>query len=340
MAHKLDFQKGYAAMYSLNETPWHGLGNILDKQPNSIKELLQVSGLDFEVEKLPNTHIIGETQIISDDSFFTYRKDTNYILGNKLGKQYTVCQNDMAFILIDEMLQTGKVLVETAGSLDNGRVTFVCLKLTNRLKITENDLVDNYFCIFNSHDGSLAITTLSTPIRVVCNNTLQASLQNCKQKVSIKHTTNHQVAMKQALTILGVIEQNGNVLEQGFQRMNEIQWTQDRFFDYIASVYCTKEEIKDMSIGKHPLEALSTRKANIMKDTLAFAEVGVGQNVAKHLSPWWAYNAVTGAVANKSYPDQEGRFQSMIFGAGASTMERALTLASDSSKINRVYNLN
>lgn len=340
MSHKLDFQKGYAAMYSLNQMPWHGLGNVLEKQPETIKELLEVSGLDFTVEKLPNTHIIGEQVITSDNSFFTYRTDTNYILGDKLGKQYTVCQNDVAFIIIEELLMSGKVIVETAGSLDNGRVTFVTLKMNKPIEVAKEDLVNNYFCIFNAHDGSMAITSLDTPVRVVCNNTLIAALKNCKRKISVKHTTNHKEGMKQALQILGVIESNATIMEEGFQKMNSVKWTQDRFFDYIASVFCTKDEIRKMSTGSHPFEALSTRKTNIIKNVLEYSEVGVGQKEALHLSPWWAYNAVTGALSAKEYKDADQRMQSLLIGSASDTIETALQLAVEPSKINGVFNLN
>src|SRR5882762_8472422 len=113
MAHKIDQSTGQAAFIAYQAPGWHGLGMTFTKDI-TVENALVDAKLAFKVLKASNIHRIGDMEIISKSSFFTYRTDTNAILGDKLGKNYTVYQNDTALAVVDEMLKTGKVKIETA----------------------------------------------------------------------------------------------------------------------------------------------------------------------------------------------------------------------------------
>ena len=85
-----------------------------------------------------------------------------------------VVQNEEAFAFTDELLGEG-VTYETAGSLQNGRRTWILAKLPTRY-IISGDEITPYLVFMNSHDGSGAIKAAMTPIRVVCQNTLNLAL--------------------------------------------------------------------------------------------------------------------------------------------------------------------
>lgn len=95
-----------------------------------------------------------------------------------------------------------------------------------------------------------------------------------------------------------------------------------------------------MSIGKHPFEALSTRKSKIIKDVIEFAETGIGQQEAIPGTAWWAYNAVTGYFSNKSFNSADERIQSMLFGNASNIMTNALHKAVSPSKLQPVMAVN
>jgi hypothetical protein len=40
-------------MYSVRETPWHGLGSVLPEYPKSVEEILTAAGLNWEVGEFP-----------------------------------------------------------------------------------------------------------------------------------------------------------------------------------------------------------------------------------------------------------------------------------------------
>lgn len=334
MSHMLDFSKGKAAFASYRQLAWHNYGHIFEEQPQSIHQLAEAAGLDFNVEKLPNVHRLPDgSEVVSDNSFFTYRKDTNTILGDKLGKEYTVLDNEEVLSIVEPLLKDQRLQFETAGVIRNGSRIFLTGKLTDPMVIDSRDVVDNYFVIFNSHDGSLSVMTFYTPIRIVCNNTLQMAFNQTKDKITIRHSTNVRQRTIEATKILTTAKANAEIFVERAQHLKKQSWTERKFFDYIANIFMTPEEMTKAGTGQHPLEFLSSRKRNIITGVLDFSESGVGQQEAIPGSAWWAYNAVTGYYAHKEFTNDEKYLESNLFGAGHSTMTKALNLAVNDTKI-------
>jgi hypothetical protein len=83
MAHNLNYNSrtGKYAFMSVKQKAWHGLGTIIEDYPTSA-EAIQHAGLDFEVIKRPNIHPLPSgVNIISDNSYFTFRTDTEQGFG-------------------------------------------------------------------------------------------------------------------------------------------------------------------------------------------------------------------------------------------------------------------
>jgi phage/plasmid-like protein (TIGR03299 family) len=338
MSHLLDESKGYAAFFSVAQQAWHGLGNIIDGQPE-YEEILKLGGLDYDVFKLPNVHRIAlpfsdnlepiePIEIISDTSFFTYRDDVNKVLGASVGKGYTVIQNSEALGVVEELLKTKQFTIETAGAIKNGCQTFMTLKSVTPMEIGSNDNVDQYLVIMNSFDGSLPISIFFTAVRVVCNNTLQMALRGAKNRINIKHTKNGYDRLIEAQRALTATKANAEIFEaQALTMKTADKWSDEKVFSYFAKVFCSTEEIQKLKTVSHPLEALSTRKVNTLKGVIAYAENGIGQKEAIENSPWWAYNAVTGYVSHQPTKDAGKRMIKMLDGNDNALMSKALKVA-------------
>lgn len=329
--HKLDSSKGQTAFIAYQAPAWHGLGKVFNNEI-TIEQALQESGLDFHVDKLPNVHrFTGKdgqpSEIVSTDSFFTIRTDVNKVLGSRLGPDYTVYQNTQALDVVDEMLKTKKVIIETVGAIDDGRKVFTCLKLNSSIIVDGNDEVFQYVLLANSHDGSLAITAMPTNIRVVCNNTLSAALSNAKGSYKIRHTRNAADRVKEAFVIMGLLEDNSKANSAAYNAMKHNSLTKQEFFDYIGNIFITGEEISELNKGNK--DAISTRKQNTIGEVLQYANNGVGQREAlgDSLNMWYAYNAVTGYLTSKKYSNADDRFNSLILGDGAKKILQAGELA-------------
>jgi len=345
MAHLIDSSKGFNAFVSFAAPAWHGLGTVLNN-PLSTEDALTQGGLNYNVIKLPNVHMIPNgnsfEELISEDSFFTLRTDVNKVLGSRLGKDYTVMQNIEALNIVDEILQSGTATIETAGAIDEGKKVFICLKVNKDIIVGSSDTVKQYVLIANSHDGSLAITAMPTNVRVVCNNTLSAALgQKSKDKIKIRHTVNADYRLSEAMKVIKLLSDNTSANEDNYNIMANTVISKEQMFNYFGNVFCTPEEIKELQKGNK--DVIKTRKANILNDVLNFSNRGQGQALAmkgNDFTMWSAYNAVTGYVTRKKYSSASDRANSMLFGSAAETIETAGALALNPAKIQPLSKIN
>jgi len=343
MAHMIDNSKGFNAFVAVGKPAWHGLGTV---QQNliSAKDALEKSGADFTVLKLPNIHMLPNgNEIISENSFFTVRTDTNQILGDKFGKVYEVLQNIEVFNIVDEILQGGKATIETAGVIDNGKKVFICLKYQKSIIVGSTDKIDNYILLTTSHDGSIAITGTETPIRVVCNNTLTAALRGAKGAIKIRHTNTANDRLHEAMKVLKMLEDDTTILEDHFNKMAEIEISQNQMMDYFGTVFLAPDEIKELQTGKSLKQATTAQKIKMLTDVTTFAKVGTGQaETYKNGNPtiWTAYNAITGIYARKQYDNANDRANNLLFGSGARTLQTAGVLAAEPEKIQKMSKVN
>ena len=160
-------------MFYTRTEPWHGLGTRVEEASTSEAALIY-AGLDWEVIQVPGYKV-------------NLRDRDGAVLGI-VSDRYRVVQNAEAFRFTDDLLGEG-VTYETAGSLNGGRKTWMLAKLPQRY-IISGDEITPYLVVMNSHDGSSGIKVAMTPIRVVCQNTLNLALTSAKRIWTTKHTTN------------------------------------------------------------------------------------------------------------------------------------------------------
>ena len=176
--------------YAGREKPWHGLGTQVDEAPTSA-DALRLAGLDWKVERKP-IQVCGGRKV--DNFFANVRSSDGAVLG-VVSDRYQVVQNAEAFAFTDALIE-GEVRYETAGSLMGGRKIWLLAKLPDREIV--GDKTEPYLCFSNTHDGSGAIRVCMTPIRVVCNNTLNIALNGAKRAWSVRHTGDIQAKLHEA----------------------------------------------------------------------------------------------------------------------------------------------
>lgn len=170
-------------MFSVRETPWHGLGRIIMDAPAS-REALELAGLDWQVE---SRNIYSGTGAMIPGYRANVRSTDDAVLG-VVSDRYRIVQNKEAFQFTDDLLGEG-VTYETAGSLQGGKKVWMLARLPRKYLIA-GDQVEPYLVIFNSHDGSSGVKVAMTPIRVVCQNTLNLALNTAKRSWTARHTEN------------------------------------------------------------------------------------------------------------------------------------------------------
>jgi len=213
-------------MFYVRTTPWHGLGTRVEYALNS-EEALRESSLDWTVIQRP---IMTSTY----DPIPGYKaniRDTDERVLGVVTDRYKVVQNHEAFAFTDALLGEG-VKYETAGSLNEGRKVWLLAKLPDKY-IIEGEQIEPYLVFSNTHDGSGAIKVCMTPIRVVCQNTLNLALSQAKRFWSTVHVGDIAQKMDEARCALSLAHEYMGKLGMEFSRLNRIKVSDTKVLEYI-----------------------------------------------------------------------------------------------------------
>ena len=334
MAHNINFnqQTGKHSFFSVNETPWHRLGQIVSEYPNS-KQALEYAGLNFIVEKralFTHNKITNSNELKVAEYFATVRTDTQDVLG-VVGKQYEVVQNEDAFQFFDAIVQGEGILYETAGALGNGERIFITAKLPNYIRVGREDLIEQYLFLTTSHDGSGSITAAFTPVRIVCNNTLNAALKNRGNSIKIRHTANAKERLEQAHKLMGITNTLSTELENMFNNWSKVRITDEAVLKLIQlALVPNKEVLHDIQAGKQ--DELSTTFTNMCNTAFEYAMTSPSQQLDTTKGTLFgAYNAVTGYLQNvRNFKSEEVKLKSLLFGGiGQQRAQAAFNLCTD-----------
>lgn len=215
-------------MFSVREKPWHGLGTIVANAPTS-KEALRLAGLDWEVVQRTLFTNAG----IVEGYKANVRSTDNSILG-VVTDRYKVVQNEEAFAFTDNLLGEG-VKYETAGSLQGGKKVWLLARLP-REYIVMGERISPYLVFSNTHDGSGAVRVAITPIRVVCNNTLNLALNTASRSFSMVHTGDVKGKIAEARHTLFMADSYMEELGKEFERLRRIDVSDNQVNKYIETL--------------------------------------------------------------------------------------------------------
>lgn len=222
-------------MFSVREKPWHGLGRIVMEAPTS-KDALRLAGLDWNVVQEPiytefNERVEGYKANVRDSD----RK----VLG-VVSDRYKVVQNIDAFSFTDELLGKG-VRYETAGSLQEGKKVWLLARLP-REYIIGGERISPYLVFSNTHDGSGSVKVAVTPVRVLCNNTLNLALNTASRSFSMVHTGNIQDKIQEAKDTLFMAEKYMDCLGAEFEELRRQKMSDAQVKEYIELLLPMEKE--------------------------------------------------------------------------------------------------
>jgi phage/plasmid-like protein (TIGR03299 family) len=267
-------------MFYVRETPWHGLGTRVEEALNS-EEALVASGLDWEVEQVP----ISVKGIIQHDTLANVRSTDNKMLG-LVTDRYKVVQNKDAFAFTDELLGMD-VRYETAGSLANGKRIWLLARMPD-MNILD-DKVCPYLVFYNSFDGKGSVRGAITPVRVVCQNTLNLALKGAVRQWSMKHTGNIEYKMEEARQTLNLSMQYMNALQAEAEVLVKKTMQEGEVKDFVEMLF-PMPNVQDSS---------NVRIRNVQDDRSAFIKCYNMPDIEKYRGTQFAViNAVSDFVTH------------------------------------------
>ena len=223
------------SMFYTREKPWHGLGVQVQEAPTSEKALW-LAGLDWKVLQ---KDIYTEGRIKVPGYKANVRDSDGQVLG-VVTDRYKVIQNEEAFAFTDALLGKG-VRYETAGSLQKGKKVWMLARLPKEY-IISGERISPYLVFSNTHDGSGAVRVAVTPIRVVCNNTLNLALNTARRSWSMIHTGNISGKIQEAADTLFRAEEYMDKLGKEIEDLRGVEITDQQVKEYIEILLPMEKE--------------------------------------------------------------------------------------------------
>ena len=300
MAHEVETMAYVSNEQNGRFVPWHGLGTPVADFMTSA-EALEAAGLNWNVDARP---VFTDNGIKIPGYVANTRDSDNSVLGI-VSDKYKIVQNVDAFAFTDSLIGP-ECRYETAGSLRNGKSTFMLAKLPEK-KIL-GDEFGNYVCFTNTHDGTGAVKVCMTPVRVVCNNTLNLALNTSKRIWTCKHMGRMEDKLHEAEVTLGLAE----------QYMDDLSVVAER----LANVSLNNDEIRAIVEEMFPMndDSPERTKANMQKAKTEFMVAYYMPDIEKFRNTAWGILNAASDWMSHSSPQrntstyQERNFERIIYG--------------------------
>lgn len=300
-------------MFSVRETPWHGLGEVIQEAP-SISEGIRLANLDWEVSLAP-LQTVGDQRAVKHKA--VVRSDTNDILA-VVGPDWTPLQNIDAFNFFDKFLDSGAATLETAGSLKNGEIVWVLAKIANQtVEIAKNDPIERYMLLSNGHNGLLAVKVGFTTTRVVCNNTLNIAHNSQASKlIRIKHSSRVKENVDNVKMIMDVANQEFVANVEQMRRLVNKDINQKDVEKYVKLTFFQHKDLSSDKVQGNYRKMLTTFERLIW--------TGAGHDIKNVKgTAWGLYNAATEYITHELGRTPESRLNSLWFGSNAKLNDTA-----------------
>ena len=271
------------SMMYVREVPWHGLGTKVNEAPTS-KEAIKLAGLDWNV----NPTVIYDANGKEISGYKANMRDSDQSILGIVSDRYQIVQNSEAFEFTDSLLDEG-VVYETAGSLRDGKQIWLLARMPSTTIL--GDDVDPYLCFTNTFDGSGAIKVCMTPVRVVCNNTLNLALETTKRSWATRHIGDLAGKLHQAKETLGLAQEYMKKLDEDADRLANTKLS-DAEIESIVSFIFPIDYIKDT---KRKIENTNKMRNDFMTCYMmpdiaqyrntAYGLVNAASDMAGHMAP-------------------------------------------------------
>ena len=321
MAHNLEMENGEVAFALRGAPAWHNLANRIftkDEEVTTQTMLEEAKLNNWNVRLSPITEHVPESwndvsnaSLVIRDNPFNGGTD---VLAT-VGKRYKPVQNEELFSFADAIHDTDpNCRWESAGSLKKGKVVFGTVDIPRSMILDPkgaNDETKLYLIVWTSHDGSVAVQAAVTPVRVVCQNTLNLAMRQAKQSFKIRHTQTVEGRIAVARETLGLTLGYFDEFEKEAKAMFEQSITDAEFSKLIQTIYPKPDKDAKGAIKKWE------NKVVLLDDLYHNSPTNANIKGTK----WGAFNALTERLDYF----RTGRGNSETLMAGASGFDPVLT---------------
>ena len=283
-------------------TTWHAIGKSVEECKN-MEQVLQASGLDYEVAKMPIS-VLGGTEPIPN-RFITGRPEQGgFKTYDVVSDKFEIIQNREAFDFVNYMGDELRFL--KAGETKSGMVYIIgALPEVNIL----GDAFTPHVLFRNGFDGKTKITAAICPLRLVCQNQFNFAFKNTQNTITVRHVRNAESKLEEAKETLRLSADymaELNEMAEHFAGMKISDQTLDKVVKYLFPIP------EDTAINPFKRKSLEDQRAAFMR---AHAQ---DDNANFRGTAWGLINAYTDMITHKEPAGKrddrfEGKFVSTTF---------------------------
>jgi len=287
MAHNLFGERFIERQGQGRVRAWHNLGQTFDANENlSASEALRQGGMTYRIGKFP---LVADMTVRGEDgqpkekdgkvapirfhnipeAFALIREpvteDPEPRFFGQVGKGYTLLQNTDLAEMIDRMA-TGYT-VETIGALGQGETIFFALS-AGRWDI-RGDEIEDYLLVSDNRSGNGGVILMNTPIRVVCQNTLNMAVESGgANRVSLSHGAAVKAEIGELLTIFNQLKEGRSRQHEALEALTGIAFDDETAKTMIEAIYPTPEKPAKVKLAESVNEGKDS--PNLMKGLAAW----------------------------------------------------------------------
>lgn len=308
------------------DVPWAGHGEKITMNL-SPEQMLKKAGLDWTVSK--------REVFLADGSpvpraFALCRDTDNYVLSPHVSAKYKYVQNADAMDFFKKFAAEGKMKMEHAGSLLNGRYMWAMAHIDADFALKGDDEVSSYVLLLSPHVLGRAMVIQSMAVRRFCWNTLPRLLSVSGKRGAFRmpHTIEFTDAVKaRAAQALGLATDQMIEFKEAAQLLSRKKAKKADVEDFFG-------EVCELDRGAYDrLNVKVTKKGDPIEPKMLplFREAlhqAPGQDAASARGTWWgAFNAVTYVIDHEIGKQRDTALRTAWFGNKARVKRDALTIA-------------
>lgn len=322
MAHGITYLDRYGEVRKNGQRAWHGLGDEIEEglsAEDGFKEIglgrptilapvfAQVPKVDLEGRVLTNDEGQEETQFIKVEGIdemaksplvHMYRPVSDNLTYQHLGmvtEGYRPFENmDLARFADALAGADAAVTIETGGTLYGGRRVFCLVKLPEAIRVSSNDVLDQYVLVSNGHGGFAAFACYPTSVRVVCANTLRWSERDISRGLKFRHTGDWEEKVIQARVALGIAFKETELFEEKVMYLRKTKMSVLEQKEWMGMYYDKIFGKVDKSkLDEASFEKLTKKRQDVLEQWGALLDHETNRIDDMQGTAWQTLNAVT-----------------------------------------------
>lgn len=321
------------SMAFANEVPWHGLGHKVSNNL-SPEQMCEAAGINWTVSKRPVFYTNAAGEYLPAEREFILARDTDDQFLSAVGTHWKPNQNIEAIGVFKKFVTAGKMKMETAGSLVNGKYVWALAKMELGFTVGKSDDVLGYLLMSNPHVHGKSIIYKTTAVRVVCWNTLTmalgANLNGREGAFRVPHSQKFdpaaaEIAVALATNTMDELKLASNHLAKKKAKPNKVE----EYFGELLKFDPTKAVHKK----KDGVEIDAIKEPDMLKQFRLMLETGPGADLVTAKGTWWgAVQSVTHVIDHRIGNNRDTALRAAWFGGKAQLKVEAYRKALEYAK--------